>query len=515
MKSRFKVLFDLFQKIDYRDKENSGKKKMTGILTAYLFSNTILSLNFYSFFNEKSFIILTFTSNLFLISIIVLNEFDNLFLALKSYDVFAVLPFSSKDIFLPKFLSAAVYIFYFILASSVPQLIFFYQYDHNIFKTAFYLFTNLFFCYSVITSLVFIYLLILNYFTGKAHILLNFLQILFFIFVFYSSTLSSKFKDTETLRGSKSDILELEFLKFFPQTFFSNSVYDYFYFLICFVSTVLLLYLLFYYLSNNYLVLLEKVKTYSKIKKSSRGNITISFPVKFVKNYLLSNNYEIASYNLVNYQIKNSRFLRIKYIPVAVMPLMMTVIGLISNLPQLLFFSNSSGNNFFATSIMLLSPSITMTLLMSARLLVSNTKILDDDSSDTFWIYENLPVKDKRQIILGANKYVYINYILPVIILIFICISFKADMLTCTLNILFVSVSVYFISTVGTLFDNIYPFTLESTKFNSASKFLEIIMSMIFGVALFLIQIFIFQNIIFVIIYIFAIIIITALLNRN
>ena len=76
--NQIKTLFSLFSKLDYRDKNNSGKKKMAGIMIAYLFSNSILSYNFHFIFDEKSYVILTFTSCLFMSAFIVLNDFENL-----------------------------------------------------------------------------------------------------------------------------------------------------------------------------------------------------------------------------------------------------------------------------------------------------------------------------------------------------------------------------------------------------------------------------------------------------
>jgi len=80
---------------------------------------------------------------------------------------------------------------------------------------------------------------------------------------------------------------------------------------------------------------------------------------------------------------------------------------------------------------------------------------------------------------------------------------------------LFIMTSVYFILTLKSLTDKTYPFTLESSKFNSASKLVEILFSMLIGVAVFLIQIFVFQNIIFVIIFIVVFLIISILLNKK
>ena len=120
-------LFLLFQKLDYRDKDNSGFKKLAGIVIAYLFSNTMLSFSFSLVYDERSFVIMSLTSNLFLLTMIVINDFNNLFLATGSIDILRSLPIKIGQVFSAKFLSAVVYLLIFIIAASVPQIIFFYS----------------------------------------------------------------------------------------------------------------------------------------------------------------------------------------------------------------------------------------------------------------------------------------------------------------------------------------------------------------------------------------------------
>ncbi len=192
MNHSYKILFSLFQKLDYRDKENSGKKKLIGILIAYLFSNTVLSYNFYLTFDERSFIILTLTSNLFLIALIVFGDFDNLFLGTRSFELLNTLPIKHTRIVFTKFLSAILFLLLFILAASLPQMIFFFLIDHSFIKTTSYILANLMFCYFSVSILIFIYIFVLSRFTEKAGFVLIIIQIVFFSFIFYSSTLSAR-----------------------------------------------------------------------------------------------------------------------------------------------------------------------------------------------------------------------------------------------------------------------------------------------------------------------------------
>lgn len=511
-----KILFSLFQKLDYRDKENSAKKKLTGVLIAYLLANTILSYNFFTAFDERSYIILALTSNLFLLALIILNDFENLFLAARNIEVLRTLPVDSFSVFKAKFLSAVIFILFFMLSSVIPQVVFFYFIDHNIMRAVVFLATDLMFGYFSIGILILIYIFALKFFREKATLILNFLQILFFVFIFYSSTLSSKAASRSKDSFIKENLLNTGIVKYLPQTFFSNAVYESAYFVLCAVMAAGVFFLLFRLISGNYYALADAVRALNTKRKLSKPGFNISFVKNFINRFILSNNYERASFRLTRDQIQNSRFLRVKYIPIILMPLLFVVIGIISGSPHLLFFNiNSGADSFFRTAIVILSPSITFTLIMCSRLLISNTKILDESSVNTEWIYDSLPIKEKRSVIKGVTKFIYTAFIFPLIVSIVILLSFKADLSVVLYNILYISSGIYFINSVAMLFDNIYPFTFESTKFSSASKFIEVFLAMVLGMILFLIQIFVFQNIIFVIISILFFIIISILLNRN
>lgn len=509
------ILFNLFRKLDYRDKENSGKKKLTGILLAYLVAGTAMAFNFYNAFDEKSFVMLSLTSNLFLIALIVLNDFDNLFLASRSFDVINSLPVKSSEFFLAKFFSAALFLMLFITAVAVPQMVFFYFINHDFSKLALFFFTNTAFCFFAIGLLLFIYCLIILYSKKHSSLFLNVLQILFFVFIFYSSTISSEAASRNKGTDFKESIFNYGFAKFLPQSYFSNSVYDMLSFDLCILVSILVFVLTYAVISKKYFVLLENVLSIERAKTSSRLKIRFPFAGKLIQKYYLSNKTEAASFGLVRHQLANSRFLRIKFIPVLFMPLIFVILGVVSDSDKFLFFNKSSGANFFKTVIPVVSPSITLTLLMCSRLLISNTKILDDKSSETKWIFDSLPVPDKKYIIKGANKFIYLVFIAPVILLMFALLCIRAVPSTIILNLLFIISGLYFINSVALLFDKTYPFTLESSKFNSASKILEIFLAMFLGIALFLIQIFVFQNIIFVLVTIAVFILLSLLLNRN
>lgn len=523
MSSKIKTLFALFQKTDYRDKENSAKKKLTGVLLSFLFANTILSYNYYVTFDEKSFIILAYTSNLFLLALIVLTDFENLVLASRTSAYLETLPVKTSDIFKAKFYSTLLYLLFFILSTAIPQLVFYYLISESFYKTVVFLLSDILFCYFASGILILIYVIALRYFKKKASIILNLLQLSFFIFIFYSSTLSSKAASRPKGSIEKLNITDNELVNILPQTIFANSTENVMFFIGNILMSAGLLYTVYYIIAGNYSVINENVKELSsgrdKTLDRKKGKLSQMIFAKlrtFVNKVILKNNYETASFYLVKNMLQNSRFLVVKYMPLIVMPLMFVIIGLVTDAPHLLFLKTDPvSSSIFNTALLIVSPSITFVLVMCSRLLISGTKILDENSTDTKWIYDSMPIREVRSVNKGVSKFIYTTVLFPVIVVITILLSFKADFMNVFYNMIFISSGIYLINSVMLLFDKTYPFTLESTKFNSASKFFEVFFSMFLGLALFLIQIFVFQNIIFVIISVIIFSSISFLLNRN
>lgn len=523
MNSSIKTLFSLFQKTDYRDKENSARKKLTGILLSFLFANTVLSYNYYVSFDEKSFIVLAYTSNLFLLALIVLTDFENLILASRTSTYLETLPVKSSDIFKAKFYSALLYLLFIILSTAIPQLVFYYLISESIYKTVVFLLSDILFCYFASGSLILIYVIALRFFKKRATIVLNILQLCFFIFIFYSSTLSSKAVSRTGDSFVKMNILDNGIVNVLPQTIFASSTENILFFIGSMLMSAGVLYSVYYILAGNYSVINERVRDLSpgknKFRKEKTGNETSQIYAKLkhiTDKFILSNNYETASFYLVKNMLQNSGFLIVKYMPLIVMPVIFVLIGILTDTPNLLFLkTDTMSNSIFNSPMLIISPSITFVLVMCSRLLISGTKILDENSTGTKWIYDSMPIREVRNVNKGVSKFIYTVVIFPVMITITVLLSFKANFAEVFYNMIFISSGIYFINSIMLLFDKTYPFTLESTKFSSASKFFEVFFSMFLGIFLFLIQIFVFQNIIFVIISVMIFTALSLLLNRN
>jgi len=510
MSKRFSNLLSVFLKIDYRDKENSSKKKVVGIVLAYLISNTFLSMNYFKTFDEQSFIILSFSTNAFLLSFIVLNDFSNLFFSKSHIDTISSLPVTSTELFLSKFISAIIYISFFSFAILIPQLVFFNFYEGDIAKTIIYSVINFLFSYFLIGIILLIYTSAIYFLTEKANLILYFLQFAFFVFVMYSSSLTS-----QAVSLGKRSLMSYTVIQYLPQNFFADSLSNSLNLLICFFFTIFVYVSFFILIRNNYQHIAEKIYSIKKRTGKIKSFSLLKSINDFIYKKILTNNSERASYNLIREQLRNSRNLRLKYIPIAFIPVVICLIGVFTDATDFLVLDRTNIKLQYLTSgLLVLSPSITFTLIMCSRLLITNTKITDENTGDIGWIYESIPIESKSVFLNGVLKFINYNFIIPIVLLITLLLFMRIEPLPALLNILYITTFLFFINSTLKLFDKKYPFTLESSKFNSASKFLEILFTLILGLIVFICQIFIFQNVIFVIISIVVLSGLTILFNK-
>lgn len=506
---QFKKLFGLFISLDFRDKNKGSKKKIIGLLVTYLFTNGILSFNNYNGFNEFSFAALSFSINIFFISFVVLNDFDNLFLAKNYFEGLINLPIKQKSFFTAKFASASVMIFFFFVVSSISQLIFFYLYTGSIEKVALFLICSLLFNFTFMGLLLFLYVLVLNAFAEKSNVFVYVLQMIFFFFVMYSSTASSK-----AFKLGKKDILEIEVVRYLPQVFFAKAIYNPILLPIIIGVAVLVYFGLYKFMSAKYYELHNKISKVER-KKKKKGKISFAFWSDFVHKHILRNNIQTASYDLLGNQLRNSKFLRTKYFPLLLFPLIFCIIGIFAGTDFLTINGMKNMGSLVNNSLMVLSPSITFMTILSVRMIYSNTRIADEHSQNSEMIFNMLPITNTQHLNLGIAKYIYCNFYFPLMIIMFALLSVKLDPITILVNLLYITSAIYLLNTIFLTVDKRLPFAMESSKFNSASKFGEVLFNMLLGALIFIIQIFVFQNVIFVIGAVVIFLGVSFLINRN
>jgi hypothetical protein len=374
-----KILFGLFLKTDYRDKEKTAYKKLTGVFISYLFANLFIGWSNFIRFDEYSFIVLAFSINIFFITFISLTEYADLFFSKRQMDVFTALPLKDNEIFKAKLKSATAYISFFCISLVIPQSVFVYLYSHDIIRTLMFAVLCFAFTLSVLYLILLVQTFVIIISKKQSSYIQYVLQFIFIFFIVYTSSLSSKagLEGKGTLRG-------YDIVNYLPQNLYYLGLDSYLYFALSLLLSIAIFFLFYHILSSHYSGI-YKYLTLSDKPKKSKIKFNFTSLSNFINTKLLNNNIERASYDLAKYQFVNSRAMKVKYIPILFLPVVFAVIAVTTNTPGFLTLSSSSLSKMTHV-VAIMGPTITMMVIMASRLMISNTKISDENSSGTEWL---------------------------------------------------------------------------------------------------------------------------------
>ncbi len=499
------TLLKLFLKLDYRDRDSKSFKKVIGIIFSYLIAGIGLSINYFLSFDYLSCIILIFSFNSFLILFLILNDYPNLFFSKSNIELLNSLPFSFSEFIISKIISAFIYISFFSVIITIPQtILYIIIYKKPFFYFLAFFFQNVFFTLFFSFIILIIYSSVIKFFSDKASIFIYIIQAFFILMIMASTSFTSKESYQE-----KFSILQYSFVKYLPQYYFSLAVDNIFYFILSFIFTSVIAFLFYLLIKRNFEDIFYKL---TSLKRESRLRSYKIFPIfnkfeYFVEKIFLRNPDEQAGFYIAKKVITGSRLMLLKFIPLIIMPLILVIIGLITENNSLLFISNEN------TYINILSPTISLLTIMMFRISTNSLKFSDEISENINWIYDSLPFSNPKLVFNGCYKYIYSYFIIPVIILIIILLSIKMNLETVLLNIFFILPFATLLNKVSLSRIKVFPFTLEVSKFNTFSRMAEVFISLFWGFIAFLLQLLIFKNITYIFISIIFILILNIFIN--
>jgi hypothetical protein len=386
---------------------------------------------------------------------------------------------------------------------SLPPSVFIYFYNHNIADSLLFIFISFLFSYFIISLVFLLNSLVVIKSKGKSKILIFIFQIVFISIVFMINKYSGK-------HSGRIDFLTLDYVKYFPQYYLILVYKDIIYVLPYIAVTFLLLFFNYKYFKNNYYYLSEIINSSKVVNEKKRK--FFSFNLSFVEKLVLGNSTERASFYLTKNLFNANSILKLRLMPVLLLPLVATAIAVFSDAEDMLIISGL--NKLSAAEVYVLNPSITITLIMVARLVYSNTKIAFEGDENVQSMYSLLPIASKFSFLKGVNKFVSLYLILPVSLISLGLVLYRIQSVDIFINYLYLF---SFISLANTLFmryDKLFPFTVQSTKFNNSTKYFQLLWAILLGLALIASQIFLFKNIIFIITAIFVILAVKVLLNK-
>lgn len=505
--SKALLLTKLFIKLDYRDKNKGSLSKLTGISLAYLLSSALISLDYYKSYDLLSFITLGFTLKLFFIGFAVLGDFPNLLFSKSFSEILEIYPFGKKELVFSKIISTFIYLLYFGILMLIPQSIFVYFAENNISLVLKFLINGLMFDVFILSLFIFLYSIAIYLLAEKTSVLLFIFQVFFVAVIIYLS-------GRQRISGVKNSIFDNYSYNFFPQSVFSKAVFDLNFFFIGAGLVSAFTLINYFYLSKNYYVISSKLLDFKPKKR--KVNFTLPLIILYEKftSFFLKNNIESAFFGLMKNMFVKSKTIKLRILPFIFIPLIIIAIGIINNKPDGLLFESNGKDVFSSFEINILSPGITITYIMSMRLLISGIKISDESLSDIKWIYDTLPINSINSSFNGAVKFIYLNFIFPLTVLSIIILSYKLSIVDLIINYIFIFSAGNLFNLIFRKFDFGYPFSVGNTKLNSTGRILEVFLAVIIGLLIFLMQIFLFKNVVYILISLIVIFGVSFVINN-
>lgn len=493
-----KSLLKLFMQLDYRDKDKRSYKKLTGILIAYMFSNLGLSAGYFFSYDYLSFAFMAYSANIFLVTFLIFSDYANMFFAKENISGLLSYPLPYDEIKKTKFISAIIFIAGITLVSSVPQFVFFCFYDVPLHVLILYPVIGMLFVLFISSLFLLVYSAAVKAASGKANIIVYVIQFIFFFFIFSSTRSSDK-----QVRGS---VFDRGYTNYLPQKLFIQAFDNVIILLIVCIITAVSVYLFYSYYKKQFFPVLEKLYEIKTTKRKFTLFSSLSSAFSGYADMFLRSDIERASYSLTGKIIFSTKAMRMRFIPMIMMPFIVCIIGL--------FYE---GNKYFLvenTLIPILNPSIAIMLMLVMRIFISNLKISEETSNDIDWLYKSLPIASPPEFYRGCIKYIYLNFLVPLVLVMTAIIAVKVNVLIIVLNFLFIMVFMLLYNSVMRLFDKEYPFTVDSGKINSMSRLGEILLVMVFSALIFFAEYLTFDNYIYYFISIFVILFFNIFFNK-
>jgi hypothetical protein len=420
-----------------------------------------------------------------------------MFFAKENIQALLSYPLPEDEIKNTKFLSAVIFIAGFTIISSIPQFVFFGFYHPPVYMMILYPVLELLFTFFIASLFLLIYSFVMKASSEKANIFVYIIQLLFFFFIFSSTSSSGS-----QVRGN---IFSKGYTNYLPQKLFVEAFDNMLYLIPAIILTAAALYGFYFYYKKQFFTILDRLYEVKQSKrKISLSSLTSVF--SGISGIFLRSPMQKAAYSLTGKLIFSTKAMRMRYIPMMVMPIVICIIG---------FFYE--GTNYFViheSTIPILNPSIAIILIMVMRIFISNLKIAEETSGDVEWLYKSLPIASPGEFYSGCIKYIYINFLLPLLLIMIAILAIKVDILTVLLNFIFIFSFMLLYNNILRRTDKEYPFTIDSGKINSMSRLLEILVLMFFAFIVIFVQFFVFEKYIYYFISIIIILLFNFIINK-
>lgn len=479
-------LTKFFLKIDFRNREETKLSRVITIIISYLFANVLLSGNAYLLFDKNSFVLVSLSTSMFLIVLLILGEYDNLFFEKSNFALVKSLPLKNQYLFLAKFISASGYLIFFIFTVVGPQSVFFYYYDKSWFDVIWFIMISFLFVFSSVSCIIIVYTIILLIFR-KTRFFSHLIQLGFIFYVVGVNSIAS-----ESIKSGQGNLLVFTVIKYTPQYFFLRSIEGGINFWAALGSTILLLFIMYFLFATKYFSVSEILVSQNFQRKVSSNFISV-FLFRSIEKILLKNSDSKAGYLLALNLFRHSKSLRMRIFPLLILPVLFTIVIILTNQGNI-FFTYAQSSEIFETEIRVLNPSITLILLLSSRLLMMNLLYSEEGSINIVEFYQSLPIWSNKLFWMGVIAFVSVFLLIPIFILLSICLSFVAEQTAVVANMFFVFSFIIFLNSLNLINTKTLPFSISYSRYSSLTRLGGVIFTLLIGVVFFIFQILAFKN---------------------
>lgn len=474
-----------FLKVDFRNREERKFGRVIAIIISYLFANVLLSGNAYLLFDKNSFVLVSFSTSMFLVVLLILSEYDNLFFEKSNLDFIRLLPLKSQHLFLSKFISATCYLVFFISVLVIPQSIFFYYYDRSYIDVVGFIIVSFLFMFSSVSCVIIVYTVVLQVFR-KTRFFIYLLQGAFIFYVLGINSVAS-----EAIKSGRGNLLAFSAIKYTPQYFFLKGIEGGINLWIALGIAILLFLIMYFLFVNVYFSVSEILVSQDSRRKVCSSFKSISLFEK-VERFILKNSNTQAGYLLALNMFFHSKTLRMRIFPTVLLPVLFTIV-IISTNQNNIFFTFDKMPEFFETEIEILTPPITLILLLSSRLLVKNFLYSEEGSVNILEFYKSLPLENGKLFWKGVIVFLSIFLLVPVFIIVSVCLSFVANVSTVIANVIFIFSFIIFLNSLNLINTKVLPFSVSSSRYSSLTRLGDVVFMFLIGIVFFIFQILVFK----------------------
>jgi len=173
------------------------------------------------------------------------------------------------------------------------------------------------------------------------------------------------------------------------------------------------------------------------------------------------------------------------------MPLIALSVGLILSIPEMIYVQWSKND------LLIVSPSLSVIILMSLKMIISGFKTSIDHETDIEWIYLSVPIDNKILFRRGCIKFALFYYLFPVSVISGILLTTNIPAFEVLMNFLYLlSFSLVFTEVLIRM-DAVMPFTADNLSMGTVTKYTDILVVFLAGTVFFVSQIIVFKNVIF------------------